>query len=241
MQVAEAPTGLNRCETNILHELRAHVNSLGLETWQIGLVSAMMVGRLSLPQAAEWLPETEDDAGEISRTEKAAGFLNDLEANPMVGPYIVRDEQESLSYGFTPEVQVQFKKAMVIKNEQAGISQDSARNKSLSIIEPKSDAVFTRDNSSLRDMLELMGIKRPGWQKDGSCNEHDPTIFFPDKGKMSNRAAKAICKSCLVKDDCLEYALADASIQGIWGGTGFRERGRIRQQRALSLSPVVSS
>lgn len=46
--------------------------------------------------------------------------------------------------------------------------------------------------------------------------------------------AKAICKDCPVMVPCLEEALEDPSITGIWGGTTGNERRLIRKQRAAS-------
>jgi WhiB family redox-sensing transcriptional regulator len=52
--------------------------------------------------------------------------------------------------------------------------------------------------------------------------------FFPERGE-STREAKAICRQCPVRDQCLEYGLGEHF--GIWGGTSGRERQRIRRQR----------
>jgi WhiB family redox-sensing transcriptional regulator len=38
----------------------------------------------------------------------------------------------------------------------------------------------------------------------------------------------------VVREDCLEYALANGEKFGIWGGMSERERRRIRRQRALA-------
>ena len=40
-------------------------------------------------------------------------------------------------------------------------------------------------------------------------------------------------RGCVVREDCLEYALANGEKFGIWGGLSERERRRIRRQRAL--------
>ena len=39
---------------------------------------------------------------------------------------------------------------------------------------------------------------------------------------------------CVVREDCLEYALANGEKFGIWGGMSERERRRIRRARALA-------
>ncbi len=70
------------------------------------------------------------------------------------------------------------------------------------------------------------------WQEFSNCLGVDPDLFFPERG-ASTREAKEVCRGCVVKDDCLEFALANGEKFGIWGGMSERERRRIRRQRAL--------
>jgi len=72
-----------------------------------------------------------------------------------------------------------------------------------------------------------------GWQLYANCLGVDPDLFFPERG-ASTKEAKSVCKGCVVRDDCLEYALANGEKFGIWGGLSERERRRIRRQRALA-------
>lgn len=69
------------------------------------------------------------------------------------------------------------------------------------------------------------------WQKYAACLEADPEIFFPERG-YSSAAAKAICATCPVVAECLEYALATHQQYGIWGATSDRERRKLRRQSA---------
>lgn len=46
-----------------------------------------------------------------------------------------------------------------------------------------------------------------------------------------NAVAKAICRSCAVRQDCLEEALANHERFGVWGGESERGRRRILRQR----------
>jgi WhiB family redox-sensing transcriptional regulator len=66
-----------------------------------------------------------------------------------------------------------------------------------------------------------------------NCLGVDPDLFFPERG-ASTKEAKAVCQGCVVREDCLEYALANGEKFGIWGGLSERERRRIRRQRALA-------
>jgi WhiB family redox-sensing transcriptional regulator len=71
------------------------------------------------------------------------------------------------------------------------------------------------------------------WQERANCLGVDPDLFFPERG-ASTREAKAVCGSCEVRAECLEYALDHAEKFGIWGGLSERERRRLRRQRALA-------
>jgi WhiB family redox-sensing transcriptional regulator len=71
------------------------------------------------------------------------------------------------------------------------------------------------------------------WQDFANCLGVDPDLFFPERG-ASTREAKEVCRGCVVREDCLEYALANGEKFGIWGGMSERERRRIRRQRALA-------
>ncbi|HYI62422.1 MAG TPA: WhiB family transcriptional regulator [Acidimicrobiales bacterium] len=72
----------------------------------------------------------------------------------------------------------------------------------------------------------------PGWQDFANCLGVDPDLFFPERG-ASTREAKEVCRGCVVREDCLEYALDNGEKFGIWGGMSERERRRLRRQRAL--------
>ena len=69
----------------------------------------------------------------------------------------------------------------------------------------------------------------PGWQERGLCAQTDPEAFFPEKGG-STREAKKVCLTCDVRQDCLEYALANDERFGIWGGLSERERRKLTKR-----------
>ena len=71
------------------------------------------------------------------------------------------------------------------------------------------------------------------WQDYANCLGVDPDLFFPERG-ASTREAKEVCRGCVVREECLEYALANGEKFGIWGGMSERERRRIRRARALA-------
>lgn len=68
------------------------------------------------------------------------------------------------------------------------------------------------------------------WRDQAECLGLDPDLFFPERGE-STREAKAVCEDCVVREDCLEFAIANREKFGIWGGKSERERRAIRRQR----------
>ena len=77
------------------------------------------------------------------------------------------------------------------------------------------------------------------WQDYANCLGVDPDLFFPERG-ASTREAKEVCRGCVVREDCLEYALQNGEKFGIWGGMSERERRRIRRQRALARATAAA-
>ena len=75
------------------------------------------------------------------------------------------------------------------------------------------------------------------WHDFGNCLGADPDLFFPERG-ASAKEAKEVCRGCVVRDDCLEYALQNSEKFGVWGGMDEAERRSIRRQRALERAAV---
>jgi len=74
-----------------------------------------------------------------------------------------------------------------------------------------------------------MGSERR-WHVLAACRGVDPDLFFPERG-ASTREAKEVCRGCVVREDCLEYALVNRVKYGVWGGHSERERKRMRTRR----------
>lgn len=85
---------------------------------------------------------------------------------------------------------------------------------------------FTDENTDTEE--------REQWWNLANCLGVEPNLFYPERG-ASTREAKAVCRGCTVRDDCLEYALSNGEKFGIWGGLSERERRRIRRQRTIAL------
>jgi WhiB family transcriptional regulator, redox-sensing transcriptional regulator len=72
------------------------------------------------------------------------------------------------------------------------------------------------------------------WQQRGACRTLDSEVFFPPSSfepKADRQAreakAKAVCGSCPVRVECLEWALAVREPHGVWGGCSEQERKQI--------------
>ena len=70
------------------------------------------------------------------------------------------------------------------------------------------------------------------WKQEANCLGIDPDLFFPERG-VSSAQAKSVCRGCVVKEECLEYALQNGEKFGIWGGMSERERRVLRRERRL--------
>ena len=94
----------------------------------------------------------------------------------------------------------------------------------------------------MREMLIELEVDSTDrrWQERANCLGVDPDLFFPERG-ASTREAKEVCRGCVVREDCLEYALANGEKFGIWGGLSERERRRIRRQRALAARRTATA
>jgi WhiB family redox-sensing transcriptional regulator len=80
-------------------------------------------------------------------------------------------------------------------------------------------------------MSMALAVDVPRFSGRPLCAETDPEAFFPEKGG-SNRAAKRICGRCEVRQECLDFALANGEWIGVWGGLSPRERRRVSSRTA---------
>lgn len=55
-------------------------------------------------------------------------------------------------------------------------------------------------------------------------------------GNDGSADAKAICATCSVADECLEYALRNRIERGVWGGKSMHEREEILKLRAAEAA-----
>ena len=79
------------------------------------------------------------------------------------------------------------------------------------------------------DPLDLVAaFRRPDWMAEAHCAnlalEFVPAPQRPNKPpSQAELAAIAVCRTCPVREECLDYALEHHEL-GVWGGTTERER-----------------
>ena len=73
------------------------------------------------------------------------------------------------------------------------------------------------------------------WRAEAACSTHiDDWLWIehaPSDEPIALAEARTICGSCPARQDCLEYALADLSLVGIWAATTLNDRRRIVRNR----------
>lgn len=74
-----------------------------------------------------------------------------------------------------------------------------------------------------------------GWRGRALCRAVDPNMWFPDRGGVGAGPARLICAGCPVQDMCREDSLDRAGEEGIWAGTGPKQRDAIRAARRRTV------
>jgi len=83
-------------------------------------------------------------------------------------------------------------------------------------------------------LLEAIG--RPAWMADAACRDHPELTWFPGQG-VDARPAVLICGGCLVRQECLDYAVEQGPLcSGVWGGLSPRERRQVRTSTTVGTA-----
>jgi WhiB family redox-sensing transcriptional regulator len=72
------------------------------------------------------------------------------------------------------------------------------------------------------------------WRELAACRGTDLEVFFPERGESAG-PARRVCAACPVRQPCLDYAITNRIVHGIWGGLTERER-RALQSRWVAAS-----
>lgn len=90
------------------------------------------------------------------------------------------------------------------------------------------------------------------WQDEAVCREIGGDIFYPDVGDPNEngrytaksfgewKQAKAVCRGCPVRAECLKYSLEMGEyVFGVWGGLSPSERqGLTKKMKALPVETI---
>lgn len=86
-----------------------------------------------------------------------------------------------------------------------------------------------------------MAVRTAGeaWQAKAACRGPHSAMFFPptyserkDERLAREARAKSICAGCIVRSECLDYAIRIREPHGIWGGLNEAERKQLLDRRA---------
>jgi hypothetical protein len=100
------------------------------------------------------------------------------------------------------------------------------------------------------NLVDLPYLKEWGngeWRKKAACANSETDKFFPSKGKEARTqevisSARLVCAQCSVRSECLEFAVKNTVMYGIWGGLTREERKKVKDGdyvRASKHSPNI--
>lgn len=79
------------------------------------------------------------------------------------------------------------------------------------------------------------------WSDRAACQKEHAELFFPvgqgPQAMQRTVEAKAICRTCPVTEQCLEWALETRQDTGVWGGLSEKERRRLHGRRSSGNRP----
>ncbi len=85
------------------------------------------------------------------------------------------------------------------------------------------------------------------WRREAACLPHDSELFFPARTAYRGdevARAKAVCRRCPVREECLRAAMNGREKIGIWGGLTPAERARLhrsaRRRPEVDGSPLAA-
>ncbi len=75
------------------------------------------------------------------------------------------------------------------------------------------------------------------WHNLAACRGRNTKEFYQGVGEPTPKHIVALCDSCPVQVECLDWAVRHEPA-GIWGGTTERERRRMRRRSGISFRSV---
>jgi WhiB family transcriptional regulator, redox-sensing transcriptional regulator len=91
--------------------------------------------------------------------------------------------------------------------------------------------------------VSIINLRRFQWEDLALCAETDPALFYPGQGE-SDEPARALCRTCDVRTECLTFALEhpgyDVGGYGVWSGTSPEERTVLLRKFGGDIPAAVS-
>lgn len=88
--------------------------------------------------------------------------------------------------------------------------------------------------------IDLSALAAQEWRQRAACRllpDDQTFIFWPGRGdSVTLGAARTVCLSCPVAQDCLDWALTNGE-HGVWGGTSDKQRKEMRNGRRPAVAP----
>ena len=83
------------------------------------------------------------------------------------------------------------------------------------------------------------------WRDKAACRGMSADLFHEEKPynwpKKQLERAKAICATCPVTQECLQFAIDNRQSLGIWGGLTYKERLAFRKGTGVSIQKRTKS
>jgi WhiB family redox-sensing transcriptional regulator len=93
----------------------------------------------------------------------------------------------------------------------------------------------------MEDRYALPYLKVTGddkWRKRAQCRNVDTSVFY---GNDAHRKGKLVCVSCVVKDDCLQFALDNDISEGVYGGYTPKERKALAVRVEVTVKDLTNA
>lgn len=80
------------------------------------------------------------------------------------------------------------------------------------------------------------------WSLEGNCLGYPDIDWVPDKeDEPLTVLQELVCGMCKVKGECLDYAMSNTEVEGVWGGTNSYQRRIIQVPRNRAKCPGCGS
>ncbi|MBV9314682.1 MAG: WhiB family transcriptional regulator [Pseudonocardia sp.] len=88
------------------------------------------------------------------------------------------------------------------------------------------------------------GVPVADWRDGAACVTKDPELFFSvgtrGPALLQLAEAKAVCRGCPVRADCLTWALDTGQDDGAWGGLSEDERRALKRRDTRRLARTAA-